>query len=66
MYYLIVNRLFCSTSEIQGLQPGWHTFPTDDGLANEAVRAVIATPDGAVWFGTSDGITFYLLETTAE
>jgi ligand-binding sensor domain-containing protein len=48
------------------LQPGWHTFTTDDGLANEAVHALIATPDGAVWFGTSDGITFYLPETTAE
>jgi hypothetical protein len=35
-------------------------------LANEAVRSLIAIPAGAVWFGTSDGITYYLPETPGE
>ena len=28
-----------------------------DGLANERVRAVSVTPDGTLWFGTSDGVS---------
>lgn len=28
---------------------------TDDGLADNAVRAIAVAPDGALWFGTWDG-----------
>ena len=35
----------------------WRTYRHVDGLANNAVFSVLQTTDGAIWFGTQDGIS---------
>src|SRR5207253_5657556 len=34
-----------------------HRFTTADGLAGNVIQAICETQDGAVWFGTSDGLS---------
>jgi ligand-binding sensor domain-containing protein len=34
-------------------------YTTRDGLANDRVRAVAVSPDGTLWFGTSDGVSSF-------
>ena len=37
----------------------WTTYTIADGLANNDVRSVIQSSDGAMWFGTEKGVSRY-------
>lgn len=37
----------------------WHTFTTNDGLGSGNVVAVFKAQDGALWFGTDAGASYY-------
>ena len=47
---LVVLLAGCGSSEAT-----WTTYTTDDGLADNDVRAIAVAADGAVWFGTESG-----------
>src|SRR4051812_19291385 len=35
----------------------WKTYTHEDGLAGDSVRSVLQAADGAMWFGTEQGIS---------
>lgn len=40
----------------------WRTYGAVDGLAGDYVTSIVATPDGAMWFGTSCGVSRFYQE----
>ena len=47
----LLSACSISSSEVQGLQPGWHTFTTEDGLPDDDVQALAVDPNGYLWAG---------------
>jgi ligand-binding sensor domain-containing protein/Cdc6-like AAA superfamily ATPase len=43
----------------QGWRSRWRTFTTADGLVSNTVTAIHQTRDGALWFGTMQGLNRY-------
>jgi len=43
----------------QGWRCPWRTFTTADGLASDTVTAIYQSRDGALWFGTTQGLSRY-------
>ena len=43
----------------QGWRSPWRTFTTADGLASDTVTAIYQAQDGALWFGTMQGVSRY-------
>ncbi len=43
----------------QGWRSPWRVFTSADGLASDTVTAIYQTPDGALWFGTMQGLNRY-------
>ena len=43
----------------EGIARAWTSFRHEDGLAHNIVTSIAQTPDGALWFGTFDGISRY-------
>ena len=39
----------------------WESFTIEDGLIDNKVGSVIVGPEGALWFGTNNGISRYVL-----
>jgi ligand-binding sensor domain-containing protein len=48
-----------------GLHPGWTTYTTADGLADNYVSSIAVGRDGVLWFGIAGGVTRYDGETWA-
>jgi len=40
-------------------QDNWTSFTIDDGLADRVVRTICESSDGALWFGTQNGVSHY-------
>jgi len=47
-------------SQAAGLEQAWTTFTTEDELVANSITAIAVAPDGAVWFGTPEGVSRYV------
>jgi len=54
---LLANR--AGVARAQGWRSAWTTFTTADGLASDTVTAICQAEDGALWFGTMQGVSRY-------
>ena len=52
-----VSRFDGETLRAEPQGEAWITYTTDDGLAGNDVTSIAVTPDGALWFGTWQGIS---------
>jgi len=43
----------------------WSFYTSADGLGGDDVRAITVAPDGAAWFGTENGLTYWGKDQTA-
>ena len=59
IYQTLVLSLILSTHVIAQQRDLWTTFTTADGLADNNVRAIYESRDGALWFGTGGGVSRY-------
>ena len=41
------------------LQGEWITFTIDDGLMSNDITSLMLAPDGKVWVGTDEGVSYY-------
>ena len=58
-YKTIVLSLILLNHAISQQHDLWTTFTTADGLADNSVNTIIESRDGALWFGTSGGVSRY-------
>ena len=59
IYQAFILILIFSSYSIAQQQDVWRTFNTNDGLVDNYVLAIFESNDGAMWFGTREGVSRY-------